>query len=76
MRTLVDLLRAEALDVEAVRALVAAHRQRNDKTQVQVQEAWLAHISGLGPQARRAYADRLEAHLNRPRKTRGQKRGP
>ena len=58
-------LRADPYDARAVQDLLEAQRQDAARFQAAGQRALLAHIDGMSPEARRAFADRLEEGLER-----------
>ena len=58
-------LRADPYDARAVQDLLEAQRQDAARFQAAGQSALLAHIDGMSPEARRAFADRLEEGLER-----------
>ncbi|MGJ8544820.1 MAG: periplasmic heavy metal sensor [Sulfitobacter sp.] len=62
-----ELLRADPFDAEALRAALDGQRDLALARQSAVQEAWLAVLSEMEPEARADYADALLAEVERPR---------
>ena len=66
---MLTVLRADDFDRDRVLALFETQRGIALSVQSAAQDAWLAHISAMSLQERRAFADRLEEVLRRgPRK--------
>lgn len=61
-------LRADPFQPEALRAALEKQVAAATKGLQVSQEAWFDHVVAMTPQARAAYADRLEEGLNRRRK--------
>lgn len=59
-----DVLRAEPFDPEALRDLLEAQGARADERRKRGQAILAQALTDLTPEARRAYADRLEQELN------------
>lgn len=64
-------LRADSFDPAAMTALLSDQRSRAGARQTAGAEAFVAHLTTMSAEERRAYADRLEAVLRR-----GSKRAP
>lgn len=62
---LLTLLRAEPFDAEAVRQVMAGHRARMQERVDLGQDLLLQRLEAMPPDARRAFADRLEERLRR-----------
>lgn len=65
LRAILAALRSDAFDADAVRALLAAERQRSQGRQAAGEDVFVDYLEGLSPDERRAYADRLERILRR-----------
>lgn len=63
-----DLLRSETFDVAQMEALLADQVTRGAEVRAQGQKALAAYLAGMSPQARLAYADRLEDELEKMRR--------
>ena len=62
---LVETLRAEPFDIDAVRAVLATQRGAQIALQDEGQEVMLNHLANMTPEARAAFADNLEKGLKR-----------
>lgn len=71
-REAVALLRQSPLDVEALTALLERQKSVTSGRQNAAQQIWLDHLLRMSHAERSAYADRLEAELNK----RPQRGGP
>ncbi len=60
---LLELLRQEPLDKEGVEALLAGQEEQDQARRAAMRTAFLNQLAGMRPEARAAYADRLEAML-------------
>lgn len=74
MQTIVTLMRAEPFDAAALRAAMAAGVARMGERVALGQRLLADHLATMPPEARRAFADRLERSVLRGR-DRGQKDG-
>lgn len=66
-RQIASALRAEPFDAQALQTALAAQADRLDQLQRATRAAWLARVAQMSPDARAAYADRVEARLTRAR---------
>lgn len=57
---LLDMLRADPPDLDALAAAVSAEAGHRHARQAQIQKAWLDRIAAMSAQERARYADRLE----------------
>lgn len=64
---MLEVLRAETLDRDAVWAVLERQTQGMLSVQKIGREAWLGHVAAMTTQERQAYADRIEEHINRRR---------
>ena len=69
-RAMALLLRADPFETEAMAALLAQQRQTQVTFQSEVQRTWLVHVTQMTLDERAAYADRLEAAVERHRRKR------
>lgn len=60
---LLELLRQEPLDKEGVEALLAGQEAQDQARRAAMRRVFLNQLAGMRPEARAAYADRLEAML-------------
>lgn len=65
--TALELLRAEPFQEDRIRALLSAQAARGGEVRKRGQEVLTDYLAGLSPEARRAYADRLEAEVEKMR---------
>lgn len=68
MEQTIALIRAETLDVTAVRAIVEAHIVENNDLMRTVAEAWQQRLEGLSLRERSKLADRMQHRLDYPAK--------
>jgi uncharacterized membrane protein len=68
MAALLQALRAEPFDGEAVEALLVREQTRRAEHTVAMRDAWLAHVTEMTPEERTAYADRMEDRMRRHKK--------
>ena len=68
MEQTIALIRAETLDVTAVRAIVEAHIVENNDLMRTVAEAWQQRLQGLSLRERSKLADRMQHRLDHPPK--------
>jgi uncharacterized membrane protein len=73
-----DLLRSDTFDAARMEALLTGQVARGTEVRMQGQKVLTAYLAGMSPQDRLAYADRLEAELDRLRQRalRPHDRGP
>ncbi|MEK0162821.1 periplasmic heavy metal sensor [Phaeobacter sp. A36a-5a] len=69
-RKVVDLLRADPFDAEALSGMLDEHAERRHGFQRSVQAAWLDQVVAMSPVERAAYADNLEQRIKHPRRRR------
>ena len=62
---MVSLLRADDFDVEAMTALLSRQRDAGGRIVIAAHDALVRRLVEAGPEARSAFADRLEAELRR-----------
>jgi uncharacterized membrane protein len=62
---MVEVLRAEPFDPEAVRTIFAAQARASQAVRDRAEEGWLELVGAMSAQERAAVADRLEAGLRR-----------
>lgn len=74
-KTLLGLLRAEPFDPEAMRQALAGQRARMQERVDLGQELLLQRLAAMTPEARQAFADRLEERLRRGSRDGGRDKG-
>lgn len=62
---ILGLLRADTFDAARFAAIIEGQRQRGDRMMALGQSVMAQHIEAMTPEARRAFADRLEHELAR-----------
>ena len=73
MREILNLLRADDFDAAAFSTLIEGQSQRSAAMQDKVRGQLVQQITAMDADARKAYADRLEARLTRKGGRKGQK---
>jgi len=74
MRQILADLRSDSFDIDAFQAALLAQQSRTKTAQDVIRTALVAQVAVMTAGERAAYADRIEAHLQRGKKRHGQKR--
>lgn len=75
MQQIIELLRQETLDVDAVRALVETHAAGSQELMQAVSLNWIQRLEGLSLSQRQEVAKRMQDYMERgPRRTKGGER--